>query len=102
MTFFNILLIGIVGDIVIESRGQHPAIEEDKSTITLGFIRDVDLGIGPAPIELLVQPSHHLSWSAVELTVERLKIRQHLIMSVFAVVSDGDARELVADGNVPL
>ena len=51
---------------VVEPRGQGTAVDKNKSPLRIRMVGQVDLGIGPAPIILLIEASHHLPGDALE------------------------------------
>ena len=61
------------------------------------MVGQVDLGIGPAPIILLIEAPHHLPGDALKRTELLFQIGEDLFVPIVALVADGHAGELFID-----
>ena len=91
------ILLRRVRDPILESRRQVAALNEDESTVPIGFVGQADFRIRPAPAILLIEPPHHLSGNALDRPIGAFEKLQHLAMSVRAAVANGDACKLGID-----
>src|SRR5688572_32795860 len=76
-----------LGQAVIEPRRERAALDEHEPTFTPAVVGQVDLGVGPAPIILLIQPPGHLAGSPLDRAESRLEIKHHLVVGGLAAVA---------------
>src|SRR3989442_4517875 len=77
-----------LGQAVIEPRRERAAFDEHEAAFSPAVIGQVDLGVGPAPIILLIQPTGHLAGRPLDRAESRLEIKHHLFVSGLAAVAD--------------
>src|SRR6476646_6211131 len=91
------MLLPCISDMVVEPRRQGAAVDKHKSTLRVRMVGQVDLGIGPAPIVLLIEAPHHLSGGALKWTELLLQIGEDLFVPIVALIVDGHTCELFVD-----
>src|SRR2546425_7838433 len=81
-------LVSGFGQAVIEPRRERAAFDEHEAAFSPAVIGQVDLGVGPAPVILLIQPAGHLTGRPLDRAESRLEIKHHLFVSGLAAVAD--------------
>jgi hypothetical protein len=82
---------------VVKPRGESTAIDKNKSTLRIGMIGQVNLGISPPPIILLIKTSHHLTGNPFKRTELLFQMSEDLLMAIVPLIADGYAGKLVID-----
>jgi hypothetical protein len=82
---------------VVEPRSQGTAIDKHKSPFRIRMVGNANFGISPAPRILLIQPSHHLPWNAIEGTELLLKVGKYLFVLIATLIVNGHASKLLVN-----
>src|SRR5262245_38660460 len=86
-----------VGEQIIESRCEGPAVQEQIAALCAGLIGQIDLRFASAPIVLLIQATEHLSRQVFYAAELRLEVRENLLMRFLTAITDGDTCKLIVD-----